>query len=113
MKKWEAVSYEREVVEIIEAGTGEVIVSWMGFDGLNGTPKDKLESAKLMASAPELLEELTILRDAFSKIKQVEKNTPLLDEDYTDDDVANLDDSVNEIFGIVNTTMRKLDKAAK
>ena len=43
-------------------------------------------------------------------IKNIEARTPRLRDDYNYEDVAILDDNLDEIFGIVNTTLYRLER---
>ncbi|HGE6046399.1 TPA: hypothetical protein ACGGS3_000613 [Vibrio cholerae] len=52
-----------------------------------------------------LTEENKRLREALEKIQRMQSRTPELPEDYTHEDVGDLNDRIDEVFGIVNTAL--------
>ncbi|HDI3147874.1 TPA: hypothetical protein PMB01_001698 [Vibrio cholerae] len=55
-----------------------------------------------------LTEENKRLREALEKIQRMQSRTPELPEDYTHEDVGDLNDRIDEVFGIVNTALSEL-----
>ncbi|HIH0452595.1 TPA: hypothetical protein ACYHN4_002770 [Vibrio cholerae] len=55
-----------------------------------------------------LTEENKRLREALEKIQRMQSRTPELPEDYTHEDVGDLNDRIDEVFGIVNTALSGL-----
>ncbi|EMZ1487777.1 hypothetical protein ABC295_000972 [Vibrio cholerae] len=56
----------------------------------------------------KLTEENKRLRESLEKIQRMQSRTPELPEDYTHEDVGDLNDRIDEVFGIVNTALSEL-----
>ena len=74
---------------------------FVGFLQLKVAAKDASSLiTQLEADKAELLE-------ALNEIERMQVHTPELPEDYEDEDVAKLNDRIDEIFGLVNTVINK------
>lgn len=76
-------------------------------DGSDGfvTAYDKSETDKVFSA---IIREYTKLSEALESIQEMQLRTPDLPENYSHEDVALLNDRIDEIFGKVNETLSKL-----
>ncbi|EGR4487109.1 hypothetical protein D6V39_02645 [Vibrio cholerae] len=72
------------------------------------TPEQNRAIAIAVNNHDRLTEENNRLRDALEKIQRMQSRTPELPEDYTHEDVGDLNDRIDEVFGIVNTALSEL-----
>ncbi|WP_336941455.1 hypothetical protein [Vibrio cholerae] len=69
---------------------------------------DELAKESRNDNHDRLVEENKRMRDALEKIQRMQSRTPELPEDYTHEDVGDLNDRIDEVFGIVNTALSGL-----
>ncbi|HFG2023382.1 TPA: hypothetical protein ACGF6J_000792 [Vibrio cholerae] len=72
------------------------------------TPEQNRAIAIAVNNHDRLTEENKRLREALEKIQRMQSRTPELPEDYTHEDVGDLNDRIDEVFGIVNTALSGL-----
>ncbi|WP_114774105.1 hypothetical protein [Vibrio cholerae] len=69
---------------------------------------DELAKESRNDNHDRLVEENKRLREALEKIQRMQSRTPELPEDCTHEDVGDLNDRIDEVFGIVNTALSEL-----
>lgn len=98
---FDAIYDEDDLAEMKRKG---VIAQELGYS---------LSVKAIIACELDLVDRLTQenqqLREALEKIQRMQSRTPELPEDYTHEDVGDLNDRIDEVFGIVNTTLSKLE----
>lgn len=78
-----------------------------------GNDIDKATATKIFESVRDhdrLISENARLREALLKIHRMQERTPEFPDDYSHDDVGYLNDRIDEVFGIANTVLTKLEK---
>ncbi len=100
---------ERDIIELDNAG------NYYGKHVLAMTREDLRSKSDIAAELgyrdmviDKLAEENKRLREALEKIQRMQSRTPELPEDYTHEDVGDLNDRIDEVFGIVNTALSGL-----